>query len=173
MANICDFNKNLLLEFFFGELHEERKKQVHSHLEGCPECRQYLLELGVLDDSLKLLSVEKPAPWTLEKVMERIPEREQELRERPEKTFQVPALPFLKIILCIAFMIGALLLINWKVTTQAFWGQIRDWWFMRAFGSLGFTAAALFLIGAAITLVLLPVFILDSKSNQTEFHCVK
>jgi predicted anti-sigma-YlaC factor YlaD len=173
MAEKCDFNKNLLLEKFFGEIDEKSGREVHNHLEHCPECREYLRELGALDDSLQLLEPERPAPWTMEKIMERIPPPQPKRAAHATGDYQVPLSALLKIILCLAFMIGVLLLINWKVTTLAFWGQVRDWWFVRAFGSLGFTAVALFLIGGAISLVLLPVFILDSKGGAREYHYVK
>jgi len=52
--------KELISSFYDGELDEEQKKLVHSHLEECSECRKEFEEMGRFEEVMSQMALKKP-----------------------------------------------------------------------------------------------------------------
>ncbi len=52
--------KELISSYYDGELDEEQKKLVHSHLEVCSECRKEFEEMGKFEEVMSQMVLKKP-----------------------------------------------------------------------------------------------------------------
>jgi hypothetical protein len=167
MTKMCNFNKNLLLDLYFQEISGKEEQKVRKHVEQCSECREYLLTLEQTNQSLHQWQNQSPLPHTLDIIMEKIP-------EIPPKPASVnlarAAAPFIKIVASILAVLVVLVFLHNQVTHFSFWETLKEWWFVKLFGSFGVTAVLFFLLGTFITLAFSPVLILESQSRKYKYY---
>jgi predicted anti-sigma-YlaC factor YlaD len=167
MPEMCNINKNLLLDLYFHETSGKEKQKIRKHVEQCSECREYLMTLEQTNQSLHQWQDQSPLPDTLDIILEKIPDPE------PKPVKAKPALaaaPFIKIAFSILAVLLILVFLHNQVTQFSFWETLQEWWFVKLFGSLGVTAVLFFLLGTFITLALSPVLILESKSRKYKYY---
>lgn len=167
MAKMCKINKNLLLDLYFHESSEREARGIRKHVEQCSECREYLLTLEQTDHTLHRWKDEAPLPGTLDLIMEKIPQTQ----PRPVRTKPTLAsAPFIKIVFSILAILAVISFVHEKITLFSFWETLQEWWFVKLIGSFGMTALLFFLIGAFITLISLPILLLESQSQKYKYY---
>jgi len=166
---MCDMNKNRLLTLFFheGTLREER--EIQKHVNGCSDCRDYLLTLDRTNQTLQQWKNESPLPNTLDLIMANIPAKQMKSAAvRPA----ISIIPILTILFSIVAILGIIFLVHDKVTLLPFWETLKEWWLVRFFGSFGVTTILFFLLGIFVTLSLAPVLILDLQSKKYSLNAM-
>jgi hypothetical protein len=164
MTKMCNFNKNLLLDLYFQEISGKEEQKVRKHVEQCSECREYLLTLEQTNQSLHQWQNQSPLPHTLDIIMEKIPEKPASVN------LARAAAPFIKIVASILAVLVVLVFLHNQVTHFSFWETLKEWWFVKLFGSFGVTAVLFFLLGTFITLAFSPVLILESQSRKYKYY---
>ncbi|UCH96608.1 MAG: hypothetical protein JSV88_07095 [Candidatus Aminicenantes bacterium] len=170
MPEICNMNKNHLLDLYFHEISSRKEREIRKHVEQCSECRHYLETLKQTHHALDQWQDEAPLANTLDLILERIP------GPQPEPVFDKPAItippiaPFLKIVFSILAVLAIIIFLHDKVTLFPFWETLKECWFVKLLGSLGVTTVLVFLLGAFITLALSPILILESQPKKNRYY---
>ena len=167
MLEMCNINKNLLLDLYFHEISGKEEHKIRKHVEQCSQCREYLLTLEQTNQSLHQWQNQSPLPNTLELILEKLPEPEP---KPASANLARAAAPFIKIVFSILAVLVVLVFLHHQVTHFSFWGTLQEWWFVKFFGSFGITLVLFFLLGAFITLAFSPVLILESKSRKYKYY---
>jgi hypothetical protein len=162
-------NKNHLLTLFFHEGSRRQEKEIKTHVNGCKECRDYLLIVEQTHQSLQQWNDESPPPGTLDSILANIPEVP-EIQKKP-----AAAKPGLSItpVFMIPFAIGLILAVIFflrdKITLLPFLETLKTSLLGHILGSFGVTAMLFFLLGICVTLALTPVLIMEGRSNKHRY----
>ncbi|MEO0070822.1 MAG: zf-HC2 domain-containing protein [candidate division WOR-3 bacterium] len=70
----CQKVKKLLSRTLDGEIEAGLKEKIHSHIDGCPECRKEFEELEALKKFLSSASVPEMSPYLLTRTIARLKE---------------------------------------------------------------------------------------------------
>lgn len=160
-------NKNHLLTLFFHEGTRREEKEIQHHVDGCKDCRDYLLTLERTDGSLKRWKNESPLPNTLDLIMANIPAKQMKpAAARPG----IAIVPILMILFAILAILGVIYLVHDNITLLPFWQNLKEWWLVRFFGSFAVTTILFFLLGIFVTLSLAPVLILELQSKKYSYN---
>lgn len=167
MPKMCNINKNLLLDLYFHEISSKEEQKIRKHVEQCSDCREYLLTLEQTNQSLHQWQDQSPQPNTLDLILEKIPES---TPKPASANLARAAAPFIKIMFSILVVLVVLVFLHHQVTHFSFWETLKEWWFVKLFGSFGVTAVLFFLLGTFITLAFSPVLILESQSRKYKYY---
>ena len=69
----CTKNKDDLLTLFFHEGSSSEEQEIQAHVDSCKECRDYLLLLRQMDQTLRQWQDEAPLPDTFDLILSEIP----------------------------------------------------------------------------------------------------
>jgi len=167
MSKTCNINKNQVLALYFNEVEGKEKRNLLKHIEYCKNCRDYLSVLEQTGRTLAYCQEEAPLPNTIEMIMDKLPDNS----EKPAPArFAFGVAPFVKIFSAILGVIAFLFLIRGKLIEFPFWEILKEWWFVKLFGSMGVIIVFLCLFGIMITLILSPVFLMESQSRKHKFY---
>jgi len=162
-------NKNHLLTLFFHEGNRRQEKEIQRHVNGCNECRDYLLIMAQTHQALGQWNDESPPAGILDSIMANIPETP-EIQKKP-----AAAKPGFSItpVFMIPFAVGLILVVIFflrdKITVMPFLETLKAGWLGQLLGSFGVTAMLFFLLGICVTLALTPVLIMESRSNKHRY----
>ena len=162
-------NKNRLLTLYFHEGTRREEQEIQKHVNGCRDCRDYLLKLDQTNQTLRQWKNESPLPNTLDLIMANIPAKQMKPAvARPA----VSVIPLLTILFSIVAILGILFLVHDKVTLLPFWETLKEWWPVRFFGSFGAATILFFLLGILVTLSVAPVLILDLQAKKYHLNAM-
>lgn len=157
-------SKDRVLAFYFGECSSEEGNRIQRHLEECGDCSSYLNELRQTGNILRLWEDSSPDVNTWDEIRESISEKELEKTNTVSYYREIaPATPFIKILLIIMAMAFLLFMLRSRIPLFSFWNQWNDLWVVRLLGPLGMAIAAIFCLGAFITLSMTPILIWESR----------
>ena len=163
---MCDMNKNRLLTLYFHEGTRREEREIQKHVNGCSDCRDYLLTLDQTNQTLQHWENQSPLPNTLDLIMANIPVKQMKpAAVRPTLSIA----PILTILFSIVAILGIIFLVHDKIALLPFWEALKEWWLVRFFGSFGVTTLLFFLLGIFVTLSLAPILILDLQSKKYRY----
>jgi hypothetical protein len=164
MKTECSFNKELLLLTHVGEAGPADAERVGRHTATCAACRAYLADLAEIGLRLEEWPEERPLPQTLGRI-----ERVIQVGWNPavpERHAPEPALPFLLISGLVAVLLLAAGWLQRWVTMLPVWGTRLGGWLIQLLGPFGVTLALVLLLGAFISLALLPALFWEIQNRR-------
>ncbi len=175
--HVCskNINRNSLLELFFNESEKELPRDIREHIDSCDACRDYLVQLREIDNSLDQWQDEAPSPGIFDLIMTRIDANASTVQAKPRLAAstareKVTFAPLILLILSILTILGAIFLLHNNLTLLPVWETLKNSWFVDVFGSFGVTAFLFFLFGLLVTLSIAPVLILEAKSKKYRYY---
>ncbi len=156
------FTQETLLSYYFQELAGSEKDKVKAHLAGCRDCRRFIHELEMLDESLDLLEESQSLPATFDNVMTVI---KRETLPVPLK-IKSSTMPYIYFAISVLFCFSGIYLFHETIASLSVLQMLQQASFLDKIGSLGTTVLLFLLIGSFASLAMTPLLVLESGKQS-------